>query len=153
MHNIMRKTALGLLAGAIAMTTALATAGTAGAATAAPARPAASAATLKWPVVGSKTAAAVKAFQKKAKLPVDGIVGPMTWPKLVITVKSGSKGPAVSGVQHNLRFAYGFKTLAVDGIFGSATLAAVKAFQKRFKLTQTGIVDKTVWNALIVNET
>ncbi len=183
MHNIMRKTALGLLAGAIAMTTALATAGAAGAATAAPARPAGPAATLKWPVVGpgakgervfaiqyllnqqikaglatdgiygTKTTAAVKAFQKKVKLPVDGIVGPMTWPKLVITVKSGSKGPAVSAVQHNLRFAYGFKTLAVNGVFGSATLAAVKAFQKRFKLTQTGIVNKTVWNALIVHET
>jgi peptidoglycan hydrolase-like protein with peptidoglycan-binding domain len=101
---------------------------------------------------GPKTTAAVKAFQKKAKLPVDGIVGPMTYPKLIITVKKGSKGPAVSAVQHNLHFAYGFKSLPVSGTFGGGTLKAVKAFQKRFKLTQDGIVGANTWNALIVNE-
>jgi peptidoglycan hydrolase-like protein with peptidoglycan-binding domain len=183
MHNIVRKVALGLLTGAIAVTTALAAASAAGAATVAPATPAAHTAALKWPATGPgskgervfaiqyllnqeikaglsvdgsygpKTTAAVKAFQKKVKLPVDGVVGPMTYPKLIITVKSGSKGPAVSAVQHNLRFAYGFKTLAVDGIFGPKTLAAVKSFQKKFKLSVDGIVGPDTWNALIVHET
>jgi peptidoglycan hydrolase-like protein with peptidoglycan-binding domain len=102
---------------------------------------------------GPKTTAAVKAFQKKAKLPVDGIVGPMTYPKLIITVKKGSKGPAVSAVQHNLHFAYGFKSLMVSGTFGNGTLKAVKSFQKRFKLTQDGIVGANTWNALIIHET
>jgi peptidoglycan hydrolase-like protein with peptidoglycan-binding domain len=182
MHNIMRKAALGLLAGAAVMSMTLLAAGSAGAATAAPAAHA-SAAALKWPVTGPgskgervfaiqyllnqqinaklatdgiygpKTTAAVKAFQKKVKLPVDGIVGPMTYPKLIITVKKGSKGPAVSAVQHNLRFAYGFKTLMVSGNFGNGTLKDVKAFQKRFKLTQDGIVGANTWNALIVHET
>jgi peptidoglycan hydrolase-like protein with peptidoglycan-binding domain len=104
-------------------------------------------------IYGPKTTAAVKAFQKKVKLPVDGIVGPMTYPKLIITVKKGSKGPAVSAVQHNLRFAYGFKTLMVSGTFGGQTNKDVKAFQKRFKLTQDGIVGANTWNALIVHET
>ena len=35
---------------------------------------------------GSKTEAAVKAFQKEQGLGADGIVGPKTWPKLVVTV-------------------------------------------------------------------
>jgi peptidoglycan hydrolase-like protein with peptidoglycan-binding domain len=103
-------------------------------------------------IFGSKTKAAVEAFQKKEKLPADGIVGPMTWPKLIVTVASGSKGPAVSAVQHNLRYSYGDKTLAVDGIFGSKTKAAVEAFQKKFKLAVDGIVGINTWNALIVNE-
>jgi len=184
MHNIMRKAALGLLAGAAVITMTLMAAGSAGAATAAPVAPAAhTAAALKWPttgpgskgervfaiqfllnqqinaklatdgIYGAKTTAAVKAFQKKAKLPVDGVVGSMTYPKLIVTVKRGSKGPAVSAVQHNLHFAYGFKSLMVSGTFGGGTLSAVKSFQKRFKLTQDGIVGANTWNALIVHET
>jgi peptidoglycan hydrolase-like protein with peptidoglycan-binding domain len=103
-------------------------------------------------IYGSKTEAAVKTFQKKVKIPVDGIVGPMTYPKLIITVMSGSKGDAVSAVQHNLRYSYGDTTLAVDGIFGAKTEAAVKAFQKKFKIAVDGIVGPVTWNALIVNE-
>ena len=182
MHNVMRKAALSLLAGAAVMTMTLLAAGSAGAATAAPTAPTAHAsAALKWPttgpgsrgervfaihyllnqqinaklatdgIYGSKTTAAVKAFQKKAKLPVDGIVGPMTYPKLIITVKHKDKGSAVSGVQHNLKFAYGYK-ISVDGYFGAKMVTVVKAFQKRFKLTQDGIVGANTWNALIVNE-
>jgi peptidoglycan hydrolase-like protein with peptidoglycan-binding domain len=103
-------------------------------------------------IYGTKTTAAVKAFQKKVKIPSDGIVGPMTYPKLIIKVIEGNKGDAVAAVQHNLRYSYGFKTLAVDGIFGKATLAAVKSFQARFKVAVTGQVGARTWNALIVNE-
>jgi len=184
MHKIMRKAALGLLAGAAVVSMTLLAAGSAGAATAAPTAPSTPAvAALKWPVTGPgskgervfaiqyllnqrinaklatdglygpKTTAAVKAFQRSAKLPVDGIVGPMTYPKLIVTVKKGSKGPAVSGLQHNLHFAYGFKSLMVSGNFGNGTLKAVESFQKRFKLTPNGIVAASTWNALIVHET
>jgi peptidoglycan hydrolase-like protein with peptidoglycan-binding domain len=136
-HNILRQAALGLLAGAAVTTMTLLAAGGAVAATAAPAAQASAA--LKWPVTGPgskdervvaiqyllnqqinaklatdssygpKTTAAVKAFQNKARLPVDGIVRPMTYPKLMITVRKGSKGPAVSAVQHNPHFAYGLR--------------------------------------------
>lgn len=100
---------------------------------------------------GPATESAVKAFQKKVKIPADGKVGPMTWPKLIITVKDGSKGDAVSAVQWQLRNEYGFTKLAVDGKFGSATQAAVKSFQKKYKLSQDGIVGSKTWMALEVN--
>ena len=151
-------------------------------ATAAPAGPASPATALTWPVVaqgatgervsaiqyllgqqtgaglavdgisGPETEAAVRAFQNKVKVPVDGKVGTMTWPKLIITVETGARGPAVSAVQHNMRFAYGFTSLAVDGVFGPGTDAAVRAFQGRFTLAVDGIVGPVTWNRLIADE-
>jgi peptidoglycan hydrolase-like protein with peptidoglycan-binding domain len=100
---------------------------------------------------GTATQNAVKAFQKKIKMPAVGWVGPKTWPKLIITVKSGSTGSAVSAVQWQLRNEYGFTKLSVDGKFGSATQTAVKSFQKKYKLTQDGIVGNNTWMALEVN--
>jgi peptidoglycan hydrolase-like protein with peptidoglycan-binding domain len=102
-------------------------------------------------IFSTATENAVKAFQKKNMLTQDGIVGPNTWPKLIITVKNGSKGDAVKAVQWQLRNEYGFTTLKVDGIFGTATGNAVKAFQKKYKLTQDGIVGRNTWMALEVN--
>jgi peptidoglycan hydrolase-like protein with peptidoglycan-binding domain len=183
MHTLMRRAALGLLAGLTAMLALLGLSSAAGAATAAPTAPAGhAAAALKWPVTGpgttgervyaiqyllndqikaglatdgiygSKTTAAVKAFQKKVKLPVDGVVGPMTYPKLVVTLKFKDRNVAVSGAEHNLKFAYGYKTLKVNGYFGPPLVTAVKSFQKKFKLSQTGVIDTTTWNAIINNE-
>jgi zinc D-Ala-D-Ala carboxypeptidase len=103
-------------------------------------------------VFGPKTAAAVRTFQTRSKLPADGQVGAQTWTHLIVTVQNGSKGSAVAAVQHNLRFAYGFKTLAADGIFGPQTLSAVRSFQAKFKLAVDGIVGTNTWNALIVHE-
>src|SRR6185437_10907151 len=37
-------------------------------------------------------------------LTVDGIVGPVTWPALIITVRQGSQGDAVRGVQEEFQF-------------------------------------------------
>ena len=103
-------------------------------------------------IYGSKTTAAVKTFQKKEKLPVDGVVGPMTYPKLIVTVKFKDRNVAVSGVEHNLKYGYGYKTLKVNGYFGPPLVTAVKSFQKKFKLTVDGIVGMNTWNAIIKNE-
>src|SRR3954452_15440009 len=52
---------------------------------------------------GPKTEAAVRAFQKEKNLGVDGIVGPLTWTALVLTVRRGDQGDAVRSVQEEFQ--------------------------------------------------
>ncbi len=64
----------------------------------------------------------------------------------VVTVKFGSTGPSVKRAQVLLN-RHGAK-LAVDGIFGPKTLAAVKAFQSRSGLAKSGVVTSSTWKEL-----
>ncbi len=98
---------------------------------------------------GPDTTATVKRFQRANKLSVDGSVGPSTWPKLVIEVRRGAKGPAVTALQRQLRFTFGYKSVVVDGSFGAATQAAAKSFQTKKGLTADGIVGQGTWKALV----
>jgi zinc D-Ala-D-Ala carboxypeptidase len=182
MRNAWRRISFGLLGtGMIVAMTAGAAAGAASAAVASPRHAALRPAALSWPSVqkgakgervrtiqyllsqrgykvtidgtfGTTTQAAVIKFQKKAGVTADGIVGSTTWPKLIVTVKSGSKGDAVRAVQHSLRHQYGYTSLKVDGSFGTATVTAVKGFQTKYKLAADGIVGAATWNALIGHE-
>jgi peptidoglycan hydrolase-like protein with peptidoglycan-binding domain len=102
-------------------------------------------------VFSSSTRVSVTRFQKATKLTRDGIVGPATWNGLVLLVKFGSQGDAVSGLQHNLR-AYGYTKVLITGYFGPETRDAVKAFQRAHKLTADGIVGMKTWNVLVWNE-
>ncbi|NVI33412.1 N-acetylmuramoyl-L-alanine amidase, partial [Streptomyces sp. CAI-17] len=64
------------------------------------------------------------------------------------TQLSGSSGPQVKAVQRlltDLEYTPG----AVDGAFGSATQAAVRAFQQDKGLEADGIVGKATWTALL----
>jgi peptidoglycan hydrolase-like protein with peptidoglycan-binding domain len=101
---------------------------------------------------GPATEAAVKAFQAKNRLSVTGTVGTPTWEALIVTLWKGKKGPAVSALQIQLKFAYGFTSLSVDGQFGAATQAAVKKFQKEYNLTPDGIVGKYTWHQVILHD-
>jgi len=104
-------------------------------------------------IYGPQTAAAVRDFQRKYGLAVDGIAGPQTLSKLnqVLSgskqattsastglLRRGSQGAAVRDLQNKLR-QLGYN-IAVDGIFGPQTEAAVKDFQKKYGLTVDGIV-------------
>ncbi len=109
-------------------------------------------------IFGPDTDAAVRAFQQQKGLVVDGIVGPLTWSALIITVKQGSTGDAVRAVQEefNYRNLSGdpSRGLQVDGIFGPKTDAAVRGFQQALKLdvpsvVVDGIVGPVTWQALI----
>ncbi len=70
---------------------------------------------------GGGTLAWVKAFQTRAKLTPDGVVGAKTWCALVQALLN--------------RFGYG---LAVDGKFGPKTAAAILAFQRSRGLSADG---------------
>lgn len=63
-------------------------------------------------------------------------------------LKKGSKGEQVKTLQRLLT-AMGYPCGAVDGSFGSITLAAVKALQKGNKLAVDGSVGPATWTALL----
>ena len=98
---------------------------------------------------GSITEDAVKVFQKKCGLTQDGVVGSNTWARLGPEVSSNmssywNKAASISEVQRLLKIS-GRYTGAIDGIFGTNTLNAIKNFQKAYGLTQDGIWGKKCW--------
>jgi peptidoglycan hydrolase-like protein with peptidoglycan-binding domain len=66
------------------------------------------------------------------------------WP----VVQNGSQGHPIRTLQFLLR-AHGHN-LAVDGMFGPATEAAVKAFQASKGMTADGIMNPQTWSVLII---
>ncbi len=82
---------------------------------------------------GPATDKAVRAFQVRYHLGVDGIVGPKSWVALVqaLLVRAGQK-------------------ISVDGDFGPATLVAVVAFQKARRIAADGIVGPATVTKLLV---
>jgi Putative peptidoglycan binding domain len=98
---------------------------------------------------GPLTKTAVEAFQSSRGLGADGIVGPQTWPQLIIQVQQGSDGDAVRAVQSQIHSRGAGAGLAIDGIFGPATNDAVQAFQRLLGLPVDGIVGEQTWNYLI----
>ena len=119
---------------------------------------------------GTATANAVRAFQRKYGLTVDGVVGQTTWKELYdqfrsiqsdngtpnaypgTALRQGSSGQNVRLVQFWLKIARtvysSLNNVTVDGIFGSSTAAAVRRFQTYFGLTSDGVVGRTTWNKL-----
>ena len=122
---------------------------------------------------GSATVEAVKAFQKANGLTEDGTAGEETQKKLYggsakakptptptpkatakptatptpapdSALKVGSKGSDVKELQNRL-ITLGYLTGKADGVYGSKTAEAVKAFQKASKLTADGVAgEKTL---------
>ena len=98
---------------------------------------------------GPVTKTAVEAFQSSRGLGADGIVGPQTWPQLIIQVQQGSNGDAVRAVQSQIHSRGAGAGLAIDGIFGPGTNDAVQAFQRLLGLSVDGIVGEQTWNYLV----
>lgn len=65
------------------------------------------------------------------------------------TIRKGDKGPVVKYAQQLLLDrGYKLPKYGADGDFGSETVAAVKAFQKDWGLTQDGIIGPRTWEKL-----
>ncbi|MGN1369989.1 MAG: peptidoglycan-binding protein [Aristaeellaceae bacterium] len=112
---------------------------------------------------GDATEAAVKAFQARNGLTVDGKAGTATLNKLysssalkatsaptntpTTTLKLGDSGDAVRRMQQRLK-ELGYLTGSADGDFGAATEKAVRAFQARNGLTVDGKAGTTTLNKL-----
>lgn len=130
-------------------------------------------------IFGSRTEAAVRAFQQIFNLTPDGIVGPATWYSIVrlytavtrlselrsqgqqfyaidwsppSTLQVGSSGEKVRLLQYMLSIISSYipsiPNISIDGVYGSATRAAVLAFQRRFGLPETGTVGQTTWDSI-----
>jgi len=100
---------------------------------------------------GALTEAAVRAAQRDFDLAVDGVVGPITWRALVVTVRPGSRGHAVRGAQQELDTRADFDVV-VDGVFGPRTEAAVREFQSAlsaFGVVVDGVVGPVTWQAMV----
>jgi N-acetylmuramoyl-L-alanine amidase len=112
-------------------------------------------------IFGDETLAAVRAFQSRYGLDVDGIVGPITLSRLKEVISSprarnqrnpvrpypghyvmiGDRGRDVEAIQRAV-------DVESDGIFGPVTEHAVRDYQRRHGLSVDGIVGPETWNEL-----
>lgn len=119
-------------------------------------------------VFGPITDGVVRAFQREFGLAVDGIIGPITWAKVVsvynslpqtevppfpgINLQMGSQGQDVSLMQRYLndiaRLFPIINSLTTDGIFGALTQRSVIQFQSLFGLVTDGIIGPITWGKI-----
>ena len=128
-------------------------------------------------VFGAQTESAVMAFQRQFGMTIDGIIGPSTWAAIVreynflptvpppepppepgpvfpgTALRVGSRGEDVRIMQtylNALSSVYpSIPRITADGIFGTQTENAVRAFQRQFGLNPDGIIGVITWNAIV----
>lgn len=129
-------------------------------------------------IFGEGTKNAVIAFQKYEGLTPDGIAGERTWNLLYNRARGiinslgidfdlrltsynqypgsplsyGSRGDSVQTLQNYLNYiALSYRAVpfvSSTGFFGNETETAVRAYQSRFGLPETGVVDKETWDSI-----
>ena len=112
---------------------------------------------------GSNMTAATQRFQKQFSLSADGVIGAITWNKIVAVhttrqsvttpypgyaLSQGSTGDNVRFVQSYCNATIG-GTLTIDGVYGSATKSAVTIFQAQHGLKPDGVVGSVTWPTLV----
>ena len=104
---------------------------------------------------GNGTKTAVVSFQKLYGITADGIAGSTTQNAITQTLNyknknilsRGQKSNDVKNLQNNL-IKLGFLSGKADGAFGKNTEDAVRAFQKKFSLTQDGLAGSNTRNKI-----
>ena len=79
-----------------------------------------------------------------SKTKLSGVSGKQAF----VTLHFGSRSSAVKVLQGNLNTIMGY-TLTVDGVFGAATMSAVRDFQATHGLKKDGIVGAKTWAKII----
>lgn len=125
-------------------------------------------------IFGAGTEASVRQFQEYFGLPVTGIVTAQDWQRLYEVYNSvletvapslgeqgypgtplrrGSRGDSVRLIQTYLNTISDtypiIPKIEADGVFGQATENAVRAFQQRFFIQPTGVVDAATWGQIV----
>ena len=98
------------------------------------------------------TATAVQSFRRSVGMPTASSVNRKVWTIMLSQgrgplMKFGAGSHAVRRLQRSLNAATAAK-LPVTGVFEARTTAAVKAYQARRGLAQTGVVTEQVWKQL-----
>ena len=128
-------------------------------------------------VFASDTERSLRSFQRAYGLPVTGIADRDTWevlygafrasltanspPRTVailpflptpVLITQGSHSFAVSVLQYMLRelsaLYTDFEAVEITGVYDNATENAIKSFQKKNRLPESGITDVPTWNAV-----
>ena len=103
---------------------------------------------------GKDTVTAVKRFQERNGMIVDGYLGPSTKRLLMSNDAKGNRleetmsGSDVLNIQNRLHELHYLKSSSVTGYYGAVTTAAVRLFQKNNKLTVDGKVGMATMNKL-----
>lgn len=103
-------------------------------------------------IFGGATKESTAAFQRMNGLDADGMIGRLTWSKLVLSspsayiLRTGSTGSAVSYLQYKLLSK--LYPLKADGIFGEETENALALFQTESGLKPDGIAGPLTFAAL-----
>lgn len=125
-------------------------------------------------IYGNETATAVRAFQREYGLRDTGNVDSATWNKIIsvykgylnsepnsfycfpsrnYSIKSGDSNELVYIIQamlEGLRKNFdNFPATTVCGNYNAETVKAIKMFQKKVGLPQTGVIDCKTWNMLV----
>ena len=95
---------------------------------------------------------AVRSLRTDRRMSAGNVAGPRVWTSALSfgrrdLVKYGAAGERVRALQRALHAAVG-ADLKVSGVFDSSTVAAVKKYQSRVGLHQTGVVTRHVWTLL-----
>jgi hypothetical protein len=99
---------------------------------------------------GPLTQAGVKAFQRANGLGADGIVGPQTWPVLIVRSQNGTTGDGVEALQSQIASRPPNTHLfAIDGTFGPQTQSTVEQFQRVLGLSVDGVAGPITWSDLV----